>query len=167
MAQSQDYVKSTCFGCVKSIHDHGVVSPGANFADDLLNLHHHAAATYTAVVPNRLLTLLLCVCLALQGASVASASDSPCPMEAEMKAMVLAGDLDPADLSDCCNDMQTWAETGHLCKSGADCQVFATWAPAPSTSGLKAAPSTGPPGALEASCSTVHPGTPWRPPSGP
>ena len=130
------------------------------------HLHPDAPATYTAVVPNRLLTLLLCVCLALQGASVALASESPCPMEAEMKAMILAGDLDPADLSDCCNDMQTWADTGHLCKSGTDCQVFAAWAPAPGTSGSKAAPSSSLLAALEASSSTFRPGTPWRPPSG-
>jgi len=82
-----------------------------------------------------------------------------------MEAMVLADELDPADLPDCCNDMQTWGETGHPCKSGADCQVPVAWALAATTTGLGAAPSSGPPVALNASAPTSPPGAPWRPPT--
>lgn len=86
-------------------------------------------------------------------------------MEADMEAMVLAGDLDPADLPDCCNDMQTWAETGQLCKTGADCQAFVAWAPAPAARVLGAAPSSEVPVALSAPALTARTATPWRPPS--
>ena len=86
-------------------------------------------------------------------------------MQADMEAMVLAGDLDPADLPGCCNDLQTWAETGQLCKTGVDCQGFVAWAPAPVAQGTDAAPSCAIPVALNAPLPTVRPATPWRPPS--
>ena len=52
--------------------------------------------------------------MSLQGMGVVMASEAPCPMESDMEAMVIAGELSIEDLPDCCNDMQTWAETGHL-----------------------------------------------------
>jgi hypothetical protein len=116
-------------------------------------------------VLRRLLTLILCACLALQGAGVALAAEAPCPMEAEMAAMVLAGELDPADLPDCCNDMQDWAETGHLCKTGADCQALAAWALAPAARGVEAAPASDAPATLNTPAPTAPPGAPWRPPT--
>jgi hypothetical protein len=114
----------------------------------------------------RLLSVLLCTCLALQGATVALAAEAPCPMQAEMAAMVLAGgDLDLADLPDCCNDPQTWAETGQLCKTGVDCQGFVAWAPAPAAHVIGVAPSYAIPDALSSSEPKARPATPWRPPS--
>jgi len=114
----------------------------------------------------RLLTLLLCTCLALQGMGMVTAAEVPCPMETEMQAMVLAGELDTTDLPDCCNDMQTWAETGHLCKQGLDCAGLVVWAPAPSL-GTAATISNSArafrPGPTPLS---APPGTPWRPPTG-
>jgi hypothetical protein len=113
----------------------------------------------------RLLTLLLCASLALQGATVALAAESPCPMQAEMAAMAQAGDLDLADLPDCCNDLQTWADTGQLCTTGVDCQGFVAWAPAPAAQGVPAGPSSALHQALIAAEPMARPGTPWRPPS--
>lgn len=123
------------------------------------------AASYTAAVLRRLLSLILCACLALQGATVALATEAPCPMEAEMAALVLAGELDPADLPDCCNDMQAWAETGQLCKTGADCQGLAAWALASAGRGVGAAPSSDAPGTLNIPAPTAPPDAPWRPPT--
>jgi hypothetical protein len=113
----------------------------------------------------RFFVLLLCVCLALQGASVAVASEAPCPMEAEMEAMVLAGELDPSDLPSCCNDMQTWDETGHLCKTSLDCQGLAAWALAPAALAVGVAPTADPPSALNTAAPTAPPGALWRPPT--
>lgn len=114
---------------------------------------------------HRILTLLLCACLALQGASVALASEVPCPMAAEMEALVLAGELNPADLSDCCNDLQAWAETGSLCKTGVDCQGMLSLAPAATARAVATAASSGHPVGLTLLAPTAPPGAPWRPPS--
>ena len=120
---------------------------------------------YTFKVFHRLLTLLLCACLVLQGANMAVASETPCPMQADMEAMVLAGELDPADLPSCCNDLQTWAETGQLCKTGLDCQGLAAWAPAPAAVATQVPRSSVPPEALNFAAPHAPPGAPWRPPT--
>lgn len=86
-------------------------------------------------------------------------------MQADMEAMVLAGDVETADLPECCNDLQTWAETGQLCKTGADCQAFVAWALVPALRAMDAAPSSDIPVALNAPAPSAQPGTPWRPPS--
>lgn len=86
-------------------------------------------------------------------------------MQAEMEAMVLAGELDPADLSGCCNDMQTWDETGQLCKTGLDYPGLVAWAPAPATLVVGAAPTADPPDALNTFEPKAPPGALWRPPT--
>lgn len=112
-----------------------------------------------------LLSLLLCACLALQGGTVALAAEAPCPMQAEMQSMLHAGDLDAADLPDCCNDLQTWAETGKPCKTGADCQVVVAWALVPSVQSVAVAAASEVPVLLSAAAPAAPPGMPWRPPS--
>ena len=114
-----------------------------------------------------MLSIVLCACLALQGAGVALASDAPCPMEADMEARVLSGDLDATDLPDCCNDMQTWAETGHLCKSGLDYAGLVAWAPAPSPGTVGAASGSSPVARPSPTALSAPPGAPWRPPTRP
>ncbi|MDZ7855781.1 hypothetical protein [Sphaerotilus sp.] len=114
----------------------------------------------------RILFILVCLGLALQGEAVRALEKQPCPMEAAMQTMLTAGDLDPTDLADCCNDLQTYAATGHLCKSGTDCNAPPAISPVsmPSTA-VAAAASTGP----EASPTSTHSAptaTPWRPPAG-
>lgn len=82
-----------------------------------------------------------------------------------MEAMVLAGELDPADLPGCCNDLQTWAKTGHLCQTGVDCLGFMAWAPAPVTMDVGTAPSSAPRVALSTCAPNAPPGATWRPPT--
>jgi len=120
---------------------------------------------YTAAMLRCLLSLLLCACLALQGGTVALAAEAPCPMQSDMQSMLQAGDLDAADLPDCCNDLQTWAETGQPCKTGADCQVVVAWALAPGARALDVVASSEVPVLLSAAAPAAPPGMPWRPPS--
>ncbi|MCU0937640.1 MAG: hypothetical protein MUC86_00530 [Burkholderiaceae bacterium] len=82
-----------------------------------------------------------------------------------MQAMLAAGDLDPEDMPDCCNDLQTFAQTGHTCKAGTDCSVPTAIAPASLAGTADAAAPTCAP---EASATAVLPAptaTPWRPPA--
>lgn len=121
---------------------------------------------YTLAVLRRLLTLVLCACLAVQGAGLALASAAPCPMESDMEAMMQSGELDAADLPDCCNDMQTWEDTGHLCKPGLDCAGQTVWAPAPSHCTVGAAATSAPLARPSPTALSAPPGAPWRPPTG-
>lgn len=133
----------------------------------------HALATQrialgrlVVVVIRRFLFVLICVGLALQAPAVRALEKSSCPMEATMQAMLAVGDLDSADLPNCCNDLQTFAATGHLCKSGIDCGASpaAFWPPAQPSSALTAAGSAIP------VARPVRPfasptAQPWRPPA--
>lgn len=69
----------------------------------------------------RWLLLLMCLALPLQAPAITWQTQSPCPMEAEMAAMLAAGDLAAEDLPDCCNDVETFAQTGKACKAGQEC----------------------------------------------
>ncbi len=82
-----------------------------------------------------------------------------------MEAMVQAGELDPAELPDCCNDMQTWAETGRLCKSGLDCAGLVVWAPSPAPMAVGTASAFAAPGMPVLRATSAPPGAPWRPPT--
>lgn len=114
----------------------------------------------------RLLTLLLCACMAMQGVGAVMASEAPCPMEAEMVAMVVAGELDAEDLPDCCHDLQTWVETGHLCKPGLECAGMTAWAPAPGLVRLAAVSDADRACRPGPTARSAPAGAPWRPPSG-
>lgn len=116
----------------------------------------------------RLLLVVLCFGLALQAPAARALVPSPCPMEDSMRAMVAAGALDPADLPDCCNDPQTFAATGQLCKAGADCgstPPAAAFGLAPIIGRVATASAAPPAGPAPAHTTTVAP--PWRPPAGP
>lgn len=80
-----------------------------------------------------------------------------------MQAAPVPGDQDPTDAADCCNDLQDVAATGHLCKSGADCQtpVLAVVAAAGTVPSLSATASAG---ASAAPARAAPLATPWRPP---
>lgn len=68
------------------------------------------------------LALLLCLTLPLQGWSGGVRHQAPCPMEAAMAMQADAVDavLGPA-MDDCCNDAETFRQTGQLCKTGQEC----------------------------------------------
>jgi hypothetical protein len=66
-----------------------------------------------------LLLLILCFAIPLQGFAALAAFETHCPMEA-----VSMGSMDDADdpmMRDCCNDPDTVAKTGKLCKMGQEC----------------------------------------------
>jgi hypothetical protein len=104
--------------------------------------------------------------MTLQGSGMAMASEAPCPMEAELAAMVLAGELDASDLPDCCNDMETWAETGRLCEPGLDGAGVVTLAPAPSIESVGVPSTSERVAPAPEATRSAPPGAPWRPPTG-
>jgi hypothetical protein len=62
-----------------------------------------------------LLAFFLCLSVAFQGIANASAFKHPCPMEQGAQAMMMDGSDSGGD---CCNDAETAAKTGKLCKTG-------------------------------------------------
>ena len=81
----------------------------------------------------RLLVLVLCLLLPLQGFAAWQAPSSPCPMQG----MMAMADEDGEKLEslvgaveDCCNDMATFELTGQPCKSVQGCVVPAAGLPA-------------------------------------
>lgn len=61
------------------------------------------------------LAFFLCLTVAFQGIANAHVFKHPCPMEQGAQVMMMDA-LDGAD--DCCNDAETAAKTGKLCKTG-------------------------------------------------
>lgn len=92
-----------------------------------------AAHTLSVILPNMrkparlgynrpmraFLTFLLCFALALHGNANAHVFKQPCPME---QGAPIAMDMSGA-AGDCCNDADTAAKTGKLCKTGQTCSV--------------------------------------------
>ena len=92
-----------------------------------------AAHTLSVILPNMtkparpgynrpmraFLTFLLCFALALHGNANAHVFKQPCPME---QGASIEMDMSGAD-GDCCNDADTAAKTGKLCKTGQSCSV--------------------------------------------
>ena len=64
------------------------------------------------------LFLLISIALPLQGYAHFVVPKVPCPMEP----MAMMDMVDAAAMHDCCNDAETAAKTGKLCKSAQPCQ---------------------------------------------
>ncbi len=80
----------------------------------------------------RLLVLVLCLLMPLQGFAAVQVASAPCPMQAMMAMDSDAtGMVDsPVDaMQDCCNDAATFERTGQACKTGQDCTAPAAWMP--------------------------------------
>lgn len=115
----------------------------------------------------RLLALILCSLLPLQGFAASRVVAVPCPMQAGMNMNVDMDDLaELADaMEDCCNDAVTFERTGDLCKPGQSLHAPAVWLPSFSLIEFRAqaAPS------LREPVWRMHPpGQParlWRPPT--
>lgn len=114
---------------------------------------------------HRLVFLLVCLGLALQVQAARSFDKPPCPMEAMMQAMLAAGDLDPADLPECCNDLPTYAATGQACKSGTDCSAPVAMMLAATPCAVAARPASTVAQALSPAARVADLATPWRPPA--
>ena len=78
----------------------------------------------------RLLVLVLCLLLPLQGFAAWQVPASPCPMQ-DMMAMAdeAGGMAESLAMDDCCNDMATFERTGQPCKSVQSCVAPAAGLP--------------------------------------
>lgn len=65
----------------------------------------------------RLLALVLCLLIPLQGFAALQVVAVPCPMQSGMTMSVDVSDLADA-LQDCCNDAAAFERTGQACKPG-------------------------------------------------
>ncbi len=76
------------------------------------------------------LLMLLCLAVPIQGIADVHMLSAPCPMEQSdhITQMQMAG-MDTQDMADhnCCNDAETVAKTGEMCKTGQDCPVSALY----------------------------------------
>lgn len=104
--------------------------------------------------------LLLCFVMLFQGIAGAVVPIHYCPMQASGSPMA----MDATAVHDCCNDAETYAKTGKLCKSGQECHVTNACVPTLSPS-VSPAPAPSPwqpaqqPDRLPSTVSSV-----WRPP---
>ncbi len=110
--------------------------------------------------------LLLCLTLPLQGWGGGVRQQTPCPMEAAMAMQADSADVAlELAMDDCCNDAETFKQTGQLCKNGQECQAPAGFLAPPvlpvaqplPVSDLQVTVSTDPPQSSPANI--------WRPPS--
>lgn len=114
------------------------------------------------------LLMLLCVAVPLQGIAGVHMLSAPCPMEQSVgMAQMQIADMDQQAMADhdCCNDAETAAKTGKMCKTGQDCPVSALY-PASSISSLplSVAPTTQYL-SLVLSVRTFDASSVWRPPA--
>lgn len=72
-----------------------------------------------------LLAFLLCLTVAFQGIASAYAFKHPCPMEHGAQVMMMDA---MNGTGDCCNDADTFAKTGKLCKTGQADNLSSSWA---------------------------------------
>lgn len=116
----------------------------------------------------RLLILVLCLLMPLQGFAALQVAAAPCPMEG-MMAMEdgtsgMAQTLADA-MEDCCNDLATFQHTGQACKTGQACAAPAVWMPPVGVPRFEPLAAAAPP---TPTLRTRAPGVPaslWRPPS--
>jgi hypothetical protein len=88
-------------------------------------------AQYRIRTMRRLLVLVLCLLMPLQGFAALQVVNVPCPMQAGMSMSVDMGDIgDLADaMEDCCNDAATFERTGEVCKPGQVLHAPVAWMP--------------------------------------
>ncbi|MDZ7892154.1 MAG: hypothetical protein U5L73_10415 [Rhodoferax sp.] len=112
-----------------------------------------------------LLALLLCFVVAFQGSVNAYAFQSHCPMDHAGGESAFVGEsVQAAD--DCCNDAETAAKTGKLCKTDSPCSTSGACVPPMLHAHLPLAPASqdlAP--ASTALIASFDPSGIWRPPS--
>jgi hypothetical protein len=80
----------------------------------------------------RLLVLVLCLLLPLQGFAAVQGVAAPCPMQGMMAMADEAGEMEESlaeAMDDCCNDMATFERTGQACKVVQSCVAPAAGLP--------------------------------------
>ena len=85
-------------------------------------------AQYRIQSMRRLLALVLCLLMPLQGLAGLQVVTMPCPMQAGMSMSVDLADLADA-MEDCCNDAVTFELTGEVCKPGQVLHAPVMWMP--------------------------------------
>lgn len=118
----------------------------------------------------RLLALLLCLLIPLQGFAAPQTEEPPCPMQAMMAMQPDAGNaMDVAaqadGLSDCCNDRATFERTGQACKTGQACTAPAVWMPPVGVPQFASLAAAAPPMPILRARAPGAPASLWRPPS--
>jgi len=81
---------------------------------------------------SRLLILVMCLLLPLQGFAAVQGVAAPCPMQGMMAMADEAGEMEESlaeAMDDCCNDMATFERTGQPCKSVQSCVAPAAGLP--------------------------------------
>lgn len=114
------------------------------------------------------LLMLLCLVAPLQGIADVHLLSAPCPMEqSDRMAQMQMADMDTQAMADhdCCNDVETVAKTGKICKTGQDCPVSALYPASLAISlSVMVAPTTLHP-SLVLSVRSFDASSVWRPPA--
>lgn len=110
------------------------------------------------------LALLLCFVVAFQGSVNAHAFQMPCPMDHDGSTSMSVDDSAQAT-GDCCNDAETAAKTGKLCKTDTPCGSSSACVLPSFHEHIPSAQASHPVSALDALIATFDPSGVWRPPS--
>jgi hypothetical protein len=119
----------------------------------------------------RLLALVLCLLIPLQGlAALQTTEEPPCPMQAMMAMQLDASNAADVDaqanaLLDCCNDLATFERTGQACKTGQACTAPAAWMPPVGVPQFESIAAATPPMPILRARAPGAPASLWRPPS--
>lgn len=111
-----------------------------------------------------LLALLLCFTLAFQGNVNAQAFSTPCPMGHDGGPSASAHEMVQAE-GDCCNDADTAAKTGQLCKTDMPCGTSSAFGLPSFHAHVPSAQASAPVPALTAPIAASDPSGVWRPPT--
>jgi hypothetical protein len=105
--------------------------------------------------------LLLSLALPVYGSAGFAVPQAPCAM-ADMDAAVMAAD---EAAGDCCNDLDTYAQTGQACKAGQECPASPTLTVSADPAGLLTLQAQAPPAGGVHQPPRGEPGGIWRPPA--
>jgi len=111
-----------------------------------------------------LLVWLLCFFVAFHGSVSAHAFQMPCPMEHDGSPS-MSGDDSAQAAGDCCNDAETAANTGKLCKTDTPCGSSSACVLPSFHAYIPSAQASDPVSALTALVASFDPTGVWRPPS--
>lgn len=110
------------------------------------------------------LSWLMCLVVLLHISGSVHAYPLPCPMDHGGSPSMVLDDAAQA-LGDCCNDAETAAKTGKLCKTDTPCGSSSAFVPGALPAPMDLASATDPAIALAARVASTDPSGVWRPPS--
>ena len=105
---------------------------------------------------------LFCLSIAFQSTAGTHVFDKPCPIEQGMYAGMMD---DSGGVGDCCNDAETAAKTGKLCKTGLECSLSQVFIVVPRQSPDQKPVATTPLVAGSLFLPSFNPHDIWRPPT--